>query len=294
VSKGFVAVIQFPGVNCEYETVRACESVGLDAGLLRWNESLRRLQDAAAIVLPGGFSYQDRIRAGVVAAKDRIVDALVRAADRGVPVMGICNGAQILVEAGIVPGFERDRIELALAPNRMPDRSGYFCTWVRVKRGPAACIFTEFMNPTSFASRGTGFSAGDSSPSEALEKDAGTIPIPVAHAEGRFLTSSADIAAKIENGEHVALSFAMIDGTVAREFPHNPNGSMAAIAGMTNKKGNALAMMPHPERANWFHQVPRYVGGYWGRCRDLMTADRLFDAGPGRGFFASLESALHQ
>jgi phosphoribosylformylglycinamidine synthase I len=287
VPKRFVAVIQFPGVNCEYETVRACKSVGLEAGLLRWNESLSRLQDAAAIVLPGGFSYQDRIRAGVVAAKDRIVDALAQAAGRGVPVLGICNGAQILVEAGIVPGFESGRVELALAPNRMPDRSGYFCTWIRVKRGPAPCLFTDFMN-------GAARAGGEPSYRMALEKDAGTIPIPVAHAEGRFLTSSQQVAARIENGEHVALYYATIDGETAREFPHNPNGSTAAIAGMTNAEGNVLALMPHPERANWFYQVPRETGGYWGRRRDEIASAGLFEAGPGRGFFASLERALHR
>lgn len=316
MSNGFVAVIQFPGVNCEYETVRSCESVGLESSLLRWNESLDRLDEAAAIILPGGFSYQDRIRAGVVAAKDRIVDALARAAERGVPVMGICNGAQILVEAGIVPGFEPDRIEVALAPNRMPDRSGYFCTWIRVKRGPAACLFTEFMTSGSIASGG-GASAGshgangvaseesgpahgrdagsgsESAFAEALAEDAGTIPIPVAHAEGRFLTSSPQVAARIENGEHVAVIYATLDGATAREFPDNPNGSTAAVAGMTNAKGNVLALMPHPERANWFHQVPREAGGYWGRRRDEAASERLFDAGPGRGFFASLKRALH-
>ncbi len=297
MSKGFVAVIQFPGVNCEYETVRACQSVGLEAGLLRWNESLRRLNEAAAIVLPGGFSYQDRIRAGVVAAKDRIIEALVQAADRGMPVMGICNGAQILVEAGIVPGFERDRIELALAPNRMPDRSGYFCTWIRVKRGPAACLFTEFMNPASSPSGQTDGGARSDELSvfgEALERDAGTMPIPVAHAEGRFVTSSPYVAAKIENGEHVALYYAEMDGAIAGDFPHNPNGSMAAIAGMTNANGNVLAMMPHPERANWFYQVPREVGGHWGRRRDEAAAKRLFNAGPGRGFFLSLKNVLQR
>ncbi|MFH1755564.1 MAG: phosphoribosylformylglycinamidine synthase subunit PurQ [Candidatus Latescibacterota bacterium] len=296
MANGYVAVIQFPGVNCEYETVRACESVGLAANMLRWNEPLDRVTDAAAIILPGGFSYQDRIRAGVVAAKDRIVDSLVQAADRGTPVMGICNGAQILVEAGIVPGFESNRIELALAPNRMPDRSGYFCTWVRVKRGPARCLFTEFMDPSSAVSKKTGDVATDGERfayAEALQGDALTIPIPVAHAEGRFLTSSAQVADRIQNGDHVALHYASAGGEVAREFPDNPNGSMAAVAGMTNHAGNVLALMPHPERANWFHQIPRGVGGYWGRRRDGLVSGRLFDIGPGRGFFESLKFALH-
>ncbi|NIM20341.1 MAG: phosphoribosylformylglycinamidine synthase I [Candidatus Latescibacteria bacterium] len=281
-----VTVIQFPGVNCEYETVRACEAAGLEARILRWNASLQSVKDAAAIVLPGGFSYQDRIRAGVVAAKDHIVDAVVNAADKGVPVMGICNGAQILVEGGIVPGFEPGQVELALAPNRMPDRTGYFCTWIRLKRGPAKCVFTTFMES------GAGESCAPISIAEALAADGGTIPMPVAHAEGRFLTASAGIARRIGNGERVALYYATAEGEVARDFPENPNGSMAAVAGVTNEAGNVLALMPHPERATWFHQIPRSVGGYWGKQRTELRAGGLFVSGPGRGFFESLKRAL--
>jgi len=266
------AVIQFPGVNCEYETVRALESAGLTAEILRWNGDVERVRGAAAIVLPGGFSYQDRIRAGVVAAKDAIMDEVVGAAERGVPVMGICNGAQILVEAGIVPGFTSDGIDVALAPNRMPDRSGYFCTWVWLKRGPAACVFTEFMQD------------GD--------EDRGAVPIPVAHAEGRFTTASPAVADRLEAGDGVALVYAADDGTTAERFPQNPNGAMHGIAGLTNGAGNVLALMPHPERATWLHQVPVGVGGSWGRRRTTMGADAILDAGPGRGFFESLRKGL--
>ncbi len=286
--KAKVTVLQFPGVNCEYESVRSCEAAGLDAGILRWNVSLRSLKDSAAILLPGGFSYQDRIRAGVVAAKERIIDAVAEAADRGVPVLGICNGAQILVEAGIVPGFEPGEIELALAPNKMPDRTGYFCTWVRVKRGPAHCVFASFMDGNGAPTENgkTGVIA------EALAADAGTIPVPVAHAEGRFLTASAHVKERIENGERVALYYASLDGGTATEFPGNPNGSMAAVAGVTNAAGNVLALMPHPERATWYHQIPREVGGYWGERRARAAAGAIYAPGPGRGFFESLKKAL--
>jgi len=272
--KSEVVVIQFPGVNCEYETARALESVGLAAGIVRWNAGLDRIKRAAAIVLPGGFSYQDRIRAGVVAAKDRVMDAVFEAASRGLPVLGICNGAQILVESGTVPGFQAGAIDLALAPNRMPDRSGYFCTWVRVKRGPARCIFTEYMGEA--------------------EGDAGTIPIPLAHAEGRFVTSSKDTARRLETAEGVALLYARADGATADSFPDNPNGSFLAIAGVTNPAGNVLALMPHPERAAWLHQVPRRVGGHWGSVRQRAGAESMFLPGPGRGFFESLRKGLRQ
>ena len=227
------------------------------------------IRDAAAIVIPGGFSYQDRIRAGVVAAKDRVMDDVVHAAEAGKPVMGICNGAQILVEAGAVPGVEDAQIDLVLGPNSMPDRSGYLCRWSYLKKGPSACVFTEFMG-----------------------EDA--LPIPMAHGEGRFVTASEATAARLEAGEGVALYYANADGSTADAFPANPNGSMFAIAGVTNPQGNVLAVMPHPERGAWMHQVPRYVGGEWGTRRSNVVTDQLHDAGPGRGFFESLKKALAQ
>jgi len=262
-----VVVVQFPGVNCEYETLRAVESAGLRGEIRRWNAGGRALENAAAIVIPGGFSYQDRIRAGVVAAKDPLLDAVMTAIGRGVPVLGICNGAQILVESGAVPGFETGKVEVALAPNHMVDRHGYYCAWVHVRKGPARCVFTEFM-------------------------DAAPLPLPMAHAEGRLATASGDVRARLESGEGVALVYTGPDGETAERFPENPNGSLFAIAGLTNPTGNVLALMPHPERASWQHQVPRHVGGDWGRGRDGLARESLFAPGPGAGFFASLRKVL--
>ena len=263
-----VVVIQFPGVNCEYETLRALESVGIEGEIRRWNAAREAVGNAAAVVIPGGFSYQDRIRGGVVAAKDPVLDAVVDAADRGVPVLGICNGAQILIESGVVPAFEEGTVEMALAPNRMTGRHGYYCTWVHVKKGTASCLFTDFVD-------------GDE-----------PMPIPLAHAEGRFVTSSADVRSRLEAGQGVAVVYTTPDGRAADSFPDNPNGSMFAIAGLTNAAGNVLALMPHPERAAWYHQVPRHVGSAWGRDRDGLTAQRLFAPGPGAAFFGALKKAL--
>ncbi len=270
--KNEVLVIQFPGVNCEYETVRVLEAVGLTGRIVRWNIEAGGLRDAAAIVIPGGWSYQDRIRAGVVAAKDRITDAVVEAAERGVPVMGICNGAQILVESGAVTGLRPGGIDLSLAPNDMPDRDGYLCRWVRLKKGPASCIFTEFFDN--------------------WDTDSGTVPIPMAHGEGRFVTMSDDTAAHLERGDSVAVNYATIDGEVACDFPQNPNGSMLSIAGVTNRAGNVLAIMPHPERASWLHQVSPGVGGVWAERRLAAGSKDIYGTGPGLGFFESLRKGL--
>jgi phosphoribosylformylglycinamidine (FGAM) synthase-like amidotransferase family enzyme len=186
--------------------------------------------------------------------------------------MGICNGAQILVEAGVVTGFESSAIDLALAPNRMPDRSGYFCSWVRLKRGPASCLFTEFMKD--------------------LDAAGGTLPVPMAHGEGRFVTASNETHRRLAKGDGVALVYATADGGTASMFPDNPNDSMFAIAGVTNPGGNVLALMPHPERASWMHQVPVGVGGAWARRRIDLAPGALFSAGPGRGFFEALAEVL--
>jgi len=265
-----VLIIQFPGVNCEYESLRVIEAVGLKGEIRRWNDAARAVRDAPAIILPGGWSYQDRIRAGVVAAKDAVLDDVMAAAERGVPVMGICNGAQVLVETGIVPGFDHGRIDVALAPNQMTGRAGYYCNWVYVKKGPATCLFTEFM----------GDRAGE------------PLPLPLAHGEGRFVTSSESVSAHLEKGDGVAVVYCTASGETATHFPENPNGAQFAIAGLCNPKGNVLAIMPHPERGSWAHQVPRRVGGTWGRSRDSVTGGELFHAGPGRGFFESLRRAI--
>ncbi|MCK4235537.1 MAG: phosphoribosylformylglycinamidine synthase subunit PurQ, partial [Candidatus Krumholzibacteria bacterium] len=141
--KDKVAIIQFPGVNCEYETADAVRSVGLEAELFRWNEDPDLLDESAAVILPGGFSYQDRIRAGVVAAKDHIMDKVSELAAGGRPVLGICNGAQVLVESGLIPGLHWERVDLALAPNTMADREGYYCNWVHVRAENSVCIWTK-------------------------------------------------------------------------------------------------------------------------------------------------------
>ena len=267
---GRVLIIQFPGVNCEYESLRAVEAVGLKGEIRRWNDAASAVQKAAAIFLPGGWSYQDRIRAGVVAAKDAVIDEVVAAAERGVPVIGICNGAQVLVESGIVPGFDPGRIDLALAPNIMTGRVGYYCNWVHIKKGPAPCLFTDFMT----------------------ERPGDPLPIPLAHGEGRFVTANDAVRDHLEKGDGVAVVYCTHKGETAVTFPENPNGAQFAIAGLTNPKGNVLALMPHPERGAWAYQVPRRVGGRWGRSRDGVGSRDLFSPGPGRGFFESLRRAL--
>lgn len=264
--KGKVAVLQFPGVNCENETADAVRSVGLGADLLRWNEDPALLEESIAVILPGGFSYQDRIRAGAVAAKDHIMDKLSELASSGHPVLGICNGAQVLVESGFIPGIHWERVDLALAPNIMADREGYYCDWVYLRSEESTCLWT--------------------SPFEREE----VVPVPIAHAEGRFVTDDDDIIEEMKTSGQIVLRYCTASGGRGDGFPVNPNGSQEDIAGVCNREGNVLAMMPHPERASWLRQVPEDLPGSWGRKRLIASGKRelMNSEGPGRRFFASL------
>lgn len=264
--EGKVAIIQFPGVNCEYETARAVRKVGLEAELFRWNEDPHMLDHCSAVILPGGFSYQDRIRAGVVAAKDRIMDKVSELAREGRPVLGICNGAQVLVESGLIPGIHWERVDLALAPNIMADREGYYCTWIYLRSEKSSCAWTG------------AFDTGE------------VVPVPIAHAEGRFVTTDMDVLEEMERQGQIALRYCTQSGEIEDRFPVNPNGSVSNIAGVSNADGNVLAMMPHPERATWLRQVPEDLGGPWGRKRARTSGDRsgLETEGPGMRFFSSL------
>jgi phosphoribosylformylglycinamidine synthase I len=265
--KGKVAIIQFPGVNCEYETADAVRSVGLGADLLRWNEDPALLEDALGVIFPGGFSYQDRIRAGVVSAKDRIMDKISELAAAGRPILGICNGAQVLVESGFIPGIHWERVDLALAPNVMKDREGYYCTWTYLLRGGADCVWA------------------------AAVADEDIIPVPIAHAEGRFTTDDGAVLEEMKRNGQIVLRYCTQAGQVIPSFPVNPNGSLENMAGVCNREGNVLAMMPHPERATWLRQVPEDLAGGWGIRRRRAGGDpgRMESAGPGRIFFESLK-----
>ena len=265
--KDKVAIIQFPGVNCEYETVDAVRSVGLGADLLRWNEDPALLEEALGVIVPGGFSYQDRIRAGVVSAKDHIMDKLSELAAGGRPILGICNGAQVLVESGFIPGIHWERVDLALAPNVMEDREGYYCSWTYLLRSGTDCAWTSAVGNEEI------------------------VPIPIAHAEGRFTTDDRNVLDEMRENGQIVLRYCTLAGQTDPSFPTNPNGSLENMAGVCNREGNVLALMPHPERASWLRQVPEDLGGAWGMKRKKASGDsgKMEAAGPGRIFFESLK-----
>ncbi len=268
MSAARVAVLQFPGVNCEAETVRALARAGLAGEVFRWTRAPGELETFDAFVLPGGFSYQDRVRAGALAARDPLLGALAALANEGRPVLGICNGAQVLVEAGLVPGD--GTVRLALARNRMHRRSGYYSRWALCRVEPSACVFTA------------GLPAGT------------LVPLPVAHGEGRFTASRRSVMPKLLAAGQVPLRYAGANGDIATEFPDLPNGSEVSAAAVCNAAGNVLAMMPHPERALDLGALARDVGGAW-RARRMAAVERdaaLGEDGPGAAFFHGLAHHL--
>ena len=227
-----IAVIYFPGNNCEEESLRAILATGMDGKIVRWNER-RGIEKYDGFVIPGGWGYEDRIRAGVIMAKDPVFDVIRKESEKGKPVLGVCNGAQALVECGMIPGL-KNKVEMALAPNKNPFVSGYYCTWVYVKSKEAKnrCAFTKF-----------------------TEKD-DVIPIPIAHGEGRFVTRDNELIKKLTANKQIIFQYSTKNGKIENNFPTNPNGAAYNTAAICSKKGNVMAIMPHPERASFIRQLP--------------------------------------
>ena len=224
-----VAVVVFPGTNSETETWRLCRDVGLDSHVVYWSDA-KTLPSYDAYVLPGGFAYEDRIRAGAVPAHDPMMDHVIEGAQRGKIVFGICNGAQILLESGLVPGTGPLRKPTAAFTKNGPVPH-FVCKHVYVKLtiDPSRCAITA-----------------------SLPKDA-LIPAWAAHGEGR-LAATDDHLREIVDGGHLAFVYAHADGSIDERA--TPNASALGCAALTNREGNVLAIMPHPERDGWNYNHP--------------------------------------
>jgi phosphoribosylformylglycinamidine synthase I len=223
-----IAVIQFPGSNCERETIQAVQRSGMQAEAFLWNQSPDTLKKYHGYIIVGGFSYEDRARAGIIAALDPIIATLREETVLGKPLLGICNGAQILIESGLVPGTEKQQTLLALGHNHRVQNgnilgTGYYNAWVHIKAHRRAHAFNQRLNQQT------------------------PLCIPIAHAEGRYIISDELLQALQDNGQ-IAFQYCDAKGAIKNEFPINPNGSCDNIAALTNINGNVMAMMPHPER----------------------------------------------
>jgi phosphoribosylformylglycinamidine synthase I len=229
-----IAVPVFPGTNSEDETVRLLRDCGGDAELVHWSEP-HALNEYDAYVLSGGFAYEDRIRAGAIAAHDRMMDYVVAASAAGKLVFGVCNGAQILLEAGLVPGTGVARKPTAAFTKNAP-APHFVCRHVYLKLAiePSRCAITAALPPGAL------------------------VPAWAAHTEGR-LAATADHLEEIVAGDHLAFVYAHANGAV--DASAVPNGSALGCAGLVNRTGNVLAIMPHPERDGWnFNHLDRGEG----------------------------------
>ena len=225
-----IAIIQFPGSNTERETSMACRRAGLNPVEFMWNEAYKKLTDCAGYIIVGGFSYEDRSRAGVIASLDPVIHALKVESEKGKPVLGICNGAQILIESGMVPGIKNYTLCAALTNNKIVIDGDIFCTdyynsWVNLSCvvNPDRTAFTRYL------------------------KTGGFIRVPFANREGRFIIPE-DLFTILINNNQIPFRYCDDGGNIINKFPVNPNGSMYNTAAICNFSGNVIAMMPHPER----------------------------------------------
>jgi phosphoribosylformylglycinamidine synthase subunit PurQ / glutaminase len=214
------AVIVFPGSNCDRDVAVTLEEVTGVKPSMVWHRETS-LPAADLIVLPGGFSYGDYLRSGAMAAHSPILRAVSEAAKRGVALLGICNGFQILTEAGLLPGVLMRNTSLH-----------YICRDVHLKVEQTNTIFTSLYEPGE------------------------TISVPIAHKDGAYFADEETLD-RVEGEGHVVFRYCAKDGA---GDTGNPNGSRRGIAGVVNKSGRIMGLMPHPERA-----ADATLGGIDGR-----------------------------
>lgn len=205
-----VAVIRFGGSNCDRDTVQALEATGIDATLVWHEDGLPA--DLSGIVLPGGFSYGDYLRAGAMAAQSPIMDEVRVAANEGTPVLGICNGAQIGCEGRLTPG--------AFTTN---ESARFQCEHVHLRVENASTPWTD------------------------QYEEGEVVTFPIAHGEGRFEIDDERLD-QLEDENRIIFRYCDEDGTVTDDV--NPNGSKHNVAGVTGEEDHIAVMMPHPERVS--------------------------------------------
>lgn len=202
-------VVVFPGSNCDHDAYYSITKVlGYDAVFL-WHKE-NDLKECEAVILPGGFSYGDYLRCGAIARFSPIMNSIINFASKGGIVVGICNGFQILLEAGLLPGvmFRNKSLQ-------------FVCKDVYLSIENRKTIFTNLVNGQK------------------------SLKIPVAHGEGNYFCDL-DTLKILQDNNQIVFRYSSSNGEVSKEY--NPNGSTKNIAGIINKEGNILGMMPHPER----------------------------------------------
>ncbi len=204
------AIIVFPGSNCDRDIAVSLEKVTNIKTTMVWHKE-KSLPDCNLVIVPGGFTFGDYLRCGSIAANSPIMKDIKKEADKGMPTLGVCNGFQILAESGLLPG--------TLIKNNC---LSFLCKTVSLKVNNCN---TKFSN-------------------KYLENE--IINIPIAHNEGNFFANE-DTLKEIMDGDQIVFRYCDLEGNI--NLNSNPNGSIENVAGIINKEGNVLGMMPHPERA---------------------------------------------
>lgn len=251
-----VCVMRVGGTNRDADVAECLEDQGVSVETLHLNDILRRrnLSSYHGLVFPGGFAYGDYVRAGAIWAKR--LQAFLKIdlkmfAESSKPILGICNGFQVLVEAGMLPDLTfTDPPQVALASN---DSAKFECRWVTLKKnGNSNCVFAKHLNDV--------------------------VRFPVAHGEGRFIAGERSVIEKLLQNNQVVLQYSNANGDLANQkYPENPNGSERDIAGICSPSGTVFGLMPHPENAYWGYQMPD-----WAEKRELPAH------GDGLGIFKSM------
>ena len=239
-------VLRAAGVNCDAETQFALESAGARTDRIHINrvmENMSLLDGYQIFVFPGGFSYGDDVAAGKILA-NQVIHHLSRALKKfiedGKLVLGICNGFQVLVKAGILPGPDGAGSGDQLVTVTDNDSGKFEDRWVYLEPGSSRCVFIE---------------------------PGRRIYLPIAHAEGKVVTKDTQTLEQLQSAGHVAFRYVDKDGNEG-PFPVNPNGSVDSIAGLTDSTGRVLGLMPHPER-----HIHRTQHPHWSRLTDGAGAD---------------------
>jgi phosphoribosylformylglycinamidine synthase subunit PurQ / glutaminase len=205
-----IGVIVFPGSNCDHDAYHAMKQIMNAETRFLWHKDTD-LSDIDLLIVPGGFSYGDYLRSGAIARFSPIMNSVVEYAKKGNPVLGICNGFQILLESGLLPG--------AMLHN---EKLRFVCKQVHIRVESTRSMFTG-----------------------SLQKGQ-VLSIPVSHGEGNYFIDEQGLDL-LEQNDQIAFRYSDENGNVSEQT--NFNGSVSSIAGITNIEGNVLGMMPHPERA---------------------------------------------
>ena len=228
-------VLRAAGINCDVETGHALELAGAIAQRVHINriiENKSLLDEFQIIVFPGGFSYGDDVAAGKILANQivhHLFEPLQKFIEQGKLVLGICNGFQVLVKTGILPGDNSDRQQAVTITDN--DSGKFEDRWVYLAPQTDRCVFIE---------------------------PGRQIYLPIAHAEGKILTKDQATLDRLKSEGHLAFKYVDSNGAEG-DYPVNPNGSVESIAGLTDTTGRVLGLMPHPERFVRRTQHPRWT-----------------------------------